>query len=603
LDRFSGIEPLETMMGKTDKVLIGLLAGFMLIPAGSSQGQANSGKGKKSAGASEQGLVLHLNVRRVPVDVVVLDKQGNPVRGLKKEDFAVKEDGKTQNVLSFDWLDGTIPRFTPPKLPSLSTNTFINVPTAPERGPLYVLYYDLANTSLDDQMTFRQELMKFVDEAQPGVRMALFMNGKGMHLLQGFTTDHALLRDAILRKGPGPHIPDVFIFGENYGSNDIGGALSNLTFMAEYLEGIPGRKNVLWLSDSFPIPVMATMVAGTRSATASAGPQLYSVGAQGGPQVLDLTELERENIKRTYSAMMRSQMALYPIDVSGVTGAIDKYDSMRMIASATGGHAYYSDNRPHFLIDKAVDHGESYYTLSYAPSNADFDGSERHIEVQLAKAGDYQLSYRTGYYAVSDDGVQQQHKKDELQARFIATKSTDTLYANIEHGAPMLHDLLFSVHLAPAGEPQMATPQQMQALEDSPEYFKTHRKHPQKPLAPVKLQKYLIDYGVIDPQLRAAEARKEKPAALEFAAAAYNDDGQLLNSMLNDGFATGDHPKAEALFHAIQELEVPPGAAFIRLAVRDTMTNRTGTLEVPLPLKAETATASAGAGAKSTDNP
>ncbi len=578
-------------MGKTDNFLIGLLAGVMLISAGSSRGQANSGKGKKSAGAGDQGLVLHLNVRRVPVDVVVLDKQGNPVRGLKKGDFAVKEDGKAQHVLSFEYLDGTAPSFTPRKHPSLPPNTFMNVPAAPERGPLYILYYDLVNTSLDDQMAFRQELMKFVDEAQPGTRIALFMNGKGLHLLQGFTTDHSLLRDAILRKGPGPHIPDVFIFGDNYGANDVGGALSNLTFMAEYLEGIPGRKNLLWLSDSFPIPVMATMVAGTRTATASAGPQLYSVGAQGGPQVLDLTELERGNIKQTYSALMRSQVALYPIDVSGVTGALDKYDRMRMIASATGGHAYYSDNHPHSLIDKAVENGETYYTLSYAPSNADFDGSERHIEVKLAKEGDYQLAYRTAYYAVSDDGVQQQHKKDELQKRFIAQKTTDTLYANIEHGAPMVHDLLFSAHVAAAGEPSMATPEQMQALEDSPEYFKTHKKHPQKPLAPVKLQKYVIDYGVIDPQLRAAEARKEKPAALEFAAAAYNDDGQLLNSMLNQGFPAGSGGKEEALFHAIQEFDVPPGTAFIRLAVRDTMTNRTGTLEMRLPLKAETASA------------
>jgi hypothetical protein len=65
--------------------------------------------------------------------------------------------------------------------------------------------------------------------------------------------------------------------------------------------------------------------------------------------------------------------------------------------------------------------------------------------------------------------------------------------------------------------------------------------------------------------------------------------------MLNQGVPTGNGGKQEALFHAIQELEVPPGAAYIRLAVRDTLTNRTGTLEVRLPLKAETDTASAGA--------
>jgi VWFA-related protein len=472
----------------------------------------------------------------------------------------------------------------------------MNVPTAPERGPLYVLYLDLVNIALDDQMTFRQELMKFVDEAQPGTRMALIMNGKGLHMLQGFTTDHALLREAILRKGPGPHIPDVFMYGENYGRSDAGGTMSNLTFMAEYLEGIPGRKNLLWISGGFPIPVAPTLAAGTSvTATAGAAPQAYSVGAQGGLQVLDLSDLERENVKKTYAALMRSQVALYPIDVRGSIGALSDYDKEDMIAEATGGHAYYSDNRPHFLLDKAVDHGESYYTLSYAPSNAKFDGSERHIEVKLSKKGDYNLTYRQVYYAVSDDDVQQEHKKDVLQARFLAAKATDTLYANIEHGAPILHDLLFSAHLAADGAPHLATAEQMQALEDSPEYFKIRQKHPQKPLPPVKLQKYVIDYGVIDPQLRAAVTHNQKLSPLEFAAAAYDDDGRLLNSILNQGLPAGQGGKQEALFHAVQELEVPPGAAFIRLAVRDTMTNRTGTLEVRLPLKPEITAARADA--------
>jgi hypothetical protein len=309
---------------------------------------------------------------------------------------------------------------------------------------------------------------------------------------------------------------------------------------------------------------------------------------------------------------MRAQVALYPIDLRGVVGSSDLHaaaDALTdnanndMIAAATGGRAFYGDNRVHLSMKKAVEHGESYYTLSYAPSNAKFDGSERHIEVRLAKESDYKLSYRTGYYAVSDKGVQQEHKKEVMQARFLAAKATDTLYANIEHGAPMLHDLLFSAHLAADGAPRMATPEQMVALEDSPEYFKTHLKHPQKALTPIKLQKYVIDYGVIDPQLKAAEARKEKPAVLEFAAAAYNDDGKMLNSMLNQGVPTGENPKSEALYHALQELEVPLGTAFIRLAVRDTMTNRTGTLEVRLPLKAETATASAGTSSNGSANP
>jgi hypothetical protein len=195
------------------------------------------------------------------------------------------------------------------------------------------------------------------------------------------------------------------------------------------------------------------------------------------------------------------------------------------------------------------------------------------------------------YYALGDDAEQKQQKHDPLQARFLAAKAQDTLYANIEHGAPLLHDLLFSAQVAPDGEAHMATPEQMQALEDAPDYFKTrHKNKPQAPPKPLKLRKYVIDYGVIDPQLKTMAAHGQK-AILEFAAAAYNDDGRLLNSILNQGVPTGNGgKKSQALFHAIQELEAPPGTAYIRLAVRDTATNRTGTVEVKLPLHAQTAT-------------
>jgi VWFA-related protein len=591
---------------------------------------------KKEAG-TEQVPLLRMEVRRVPVDVVVTNREGNPVRGLRKEDFVVKEDKKTQKVLFFDYLDGSAPSFVPPPLPALPVNTFINEPAEPERGPLYVLYYDMVNTMPDDQMSARRDLLAFLDKAQPGTRFALFVNAERLHLLQGFTSDHALLRNAITSKGPGPHIPDVFLYGENYGRQDVGAAVSNLQFLAEYLGGIAGRKNLIWLAGKFPVPH---------------GPVYRPISGD------DAMNQASGDVKNMFATMMRSQVAIYPVDVKGVvlwverspspagdaapdisstgnpnastaggaggngagaagsttgsssgTAAAMQGQTMGLsgysvtsidqqqeeyIATSTGGHAYYSDNRVALAMEKAVEQGESYYTLSYAPTNTKYDGSDRHIEVTLANKRGYTLTYRSLYYAVSDDAVQSLHKKEALQARFVAAKVADTLYANIEHGAPMLHDLLFSTHVAVSGAPALATPEQMLQLEESPAYFRTrHRDRPQKPLAPVKLQKYMIGYGIFDPQLKALAARGGKTATLEFAAAAYDADGRLLNSMLNDGLATaGDDEKGKsgALFHAEQELDVPPGAAWLRVAVRDKLNNRTGTLEVKLPLKPETAT-------------
>ncbi len=71
-----------------------------------------------------------------------------------------------------------------------------------------------------------------------------------------------------------------------------------------------------------------------------------------------------------------------------------------------------------------------------------------------------------------------------------------------------------------------------------------------------------------------------------------------LNSILNTGaIASERRPdgKVDTRFLAVQQLEVPPGAAYIRVVVRNPQNDRTGALEVRLPLKQETQTAQTGA--------
>jgi hypothetical protein len=68
----------------------------------------------------------------------------------------------------------------------------------------------------------------------------------------------------------------------------------------------------------------------------------------------------------------------------------------------------------------------------------------------------------------------------------------------------------------------------------------------------------------------------------------------LLNSILNKGtISTAVQPegKIDRRFQAVQQLQVPPGAAYIRVVVRNTLNDRTGALEVKLPLKPQTQTA------------
>jgi hypothetical protein len=64
----------------------------------------------------------------------------------------------------------------------------------------------------------------------------------------------------------------------------------------------------------------------------------------------------------------------------------------------------------------------------------------------------------------------------------------------------------------------------------------------------------------------------------------------MLNGIVNE--ATGDiSPNSDTsktgVIRVRQQIDVPAGAAWIRIGVRDKLTNRMGTLEVQLPLAQE----------------
>src|SRR5215475_1892700 len=82
-----------------------------------SQSPSSSGKD-----AQITDLVLKKTVRRVIVDVVVTDSTAKPVAGLTANDFSVTEDGKPQQILTFDKHTLDTQPDAIPKLPPLPVN-------------------------------------------------------------------------------------------------------------------------------------------------------------------------------------------------------------------------------------------------------------------------------------------------------------------------------------------------------------------------------------------------------------------------------------------------------------------------------------------------
>jgi VWFA-related protein len=578
-------------------------------------------------------LVLKSTVRRVIVDIVVRGPDGKPVHELAARDFSVSEDGKPQHVLSFDVhnFDETSISM-PPSAPALPANVFVNVPTAPERGPLYVILYDMVNMEMEDQIVARQQVLKFIGSKPAGTRFAVYVHSDGLHLLQGFTEDKDRLFDILDPQKSRPHVPKMFLLSRNFGRGDPVAMMSVFTHITDFLDGLPGRKNLIWMAGSFPVA-------------------LYP--HEGDPQDL------RDDIKAAIDGLARAQVAVYPVNVRGVvvnpegaltggtpyggsssvpagggsstnggssdsmmqssvasSGALgtsllegkgdslsSDYMTQNDIATATGGRAFYSTNDLVAALAEATEDGANYYSLSYSPTNPNYDGNVRNIRVDLAKRG-YHLEYRRSYYADDPGSPQQRGKKNKLDTesseQAMVNERERPIYASLEHGAPLVHQLIFKTRIHAVGVPGLATPEQMSKLAEQSAF--AHGKHKSgsaKAPEPIQVQAYAIYYLVVANQIK---ARENHSIPLEFAAVAFDSEGRVVNGIFENAVdeSSSDpwarlqakppeswEPSQQKVYRAMQQIDVPVNATSIRVAVRDSSTDRVGALEITLPIASE----------------
>ncbi|HTZ84856.1 MAG TPA: VWA domain-containing protein, partial [Candidatus Acidoferrales bacterium] len=379
-------------------------------------------------------------------------------------------------------------------------------------------------------------------------------------------------------KNPHSRIPKIFLYADNFRPY-----ISTPAIFAEigrYVADFPGRKNLIWFSGSFPWAIMPT-----------SDPRVEALSVD-------------DQIKEATDSLARGRVAVYPVDVRGVVstspnagpnqpsngqpdaGAGMAEDAMlnatymteEEIARATGGHAYHSTNDLAGALTAATETGGRYYTLTYSPSNQNYDGRLRHIKVELAKRG-YRLEYRREYYGTVDS-----RKMEPARERAVAgelapievSRPSDSLYPNMQHGAPIAHQLLFRAYVHPVSAVAKATKEQMEKLAASIDVRGKESSRPQKPIS---LQTYQIDYTIA-----------ARYPMLEVAAAAYDDDGKILNAAIERVIEQGEFPdgkKGGAIYRVEQKFDVPVNAASVRVAVRDVATDNVGALEIKLPLKAE----------------
>jgi VWFA-related protein len=422
-------------------------------------------------------LTLRVSTRLVLVDVVVTDKQGHPVLGLQPADFTVTEKNKPQKISVFT------PPNQPaaPAAPALPPGVYSNRPQyrAPG-GPPTVILLDAANTSYTDQSYARMQMLKWVvDEYRPGDRVAVFALTNGLVALSDFTEDPQVLRGVLqnyvaqIPAGTGrPAPPDMpaSISGAasqsmmlltqqlaNFHSAElqfIANRRSDVTISAmrslvRILGGIPGRKNIVWLTAGFPfslIPQEATGLDSTGSRWTNA--QLAATGGRGAFQTgLDPGQqrLYADKVRDIAAEFASSQIAIYPVDVTGLLpnfgqGSFERQETMKEIARETGGQAFVNQNDLHRGVGLAFADTAASYTVGYYPEDKKWDNNYRKITVKVNREG-VEVRHRRGYFAVDPAKEKENEKKleqnlsDALQDRISSTQiAFDARVSTIDSG-------------------------------------------------------------------------------------------------------------------------------------------------------------------------
>ncbi len=342
----------------------------------------------------------------VLIPTVVNDSSGSHIPGLKKEIFALKQDGKSQPIAVFEEVKTDSVRA---RRSEGEPDTFSNI--EPEGGGDYhrlsIIVLDLLNTPLADRSNARAELLKFLSEiAESGEPMSLLMLTRGgLIVLHDFTEDPKVLAGALAKAQShtaplvyesevDPHHPvgdglayviTQLIRGELKAEaqlasleNKTAASLTVQTFrqIAKAFGGLPGRKSLVWASSGFPF----SLSPGEPLMCEPACPQHRRDEMQSAYD--DLWKIMNDAQIAIYSVDLRSATVGLPLSMGGVRPfdrgdsqfdieakarekRLDTDSTLRLFAENTGGKAFLGGGNLVGSFRQAVQDGSSYYMLGY----------------------------------------------------------------------------------------------------------------------------------------------------------------------------------------------------------------------------------------------
>jgi len=399
----------------------GLLVGILLWTVASSSvvGLCFAEVQKKT----DQGEVK-LSTELVQIDVLVTDKNNKPIAGLKREDFELYDNNKTQQITNFSFEEIGKPSTANQQT---ETNAIAKAITAGEVKRVMAFVVDTLHIKYENIYRTRKLLDDFIDnKMQPGDLVLILPTGGGSGVLQQFTSDRRILHRAIERLRPfyfsndtTPYRSFARMAGPPVGMGGRGGismprggsigqmpdpleeadvraTLSALNETIKSMSKLPGRKISMFLSEGLRIfSTQATSdLDKTTGLAARANVVFYTIDPRG----LDSLSLSAgDELDQSVDVM------------TAVTNASDQkrddfresQDSLRVIANETGGKFFGNNNDINRGLDTMLQENTAYYMLGFYPESGRWDGKFHKVKVVVRNRPDLTVTFRKGYLARS----------------------------------------------------------------------------------------------------------------------------------------------------------------------------------------------------------
>ena len=411
-----------------------VIAGVALMFTGASplpaQSSTTAVTGQVS-GSSQSGYVLKENAELVLTNVVPRDaKTGEVVRDLKQSDFRIFEDGKEQKISTFDYqsveMATQLKESTVSGLASsVTAGTKAVVVTKEEElrnHRLIVMFFDLTSMQPDDLDRAIQSAQDFVrTKMQPADLVALVSLGNTLNVDQDFTAD----KDALIREVA--TYDDTLAAGfsdssddETYEDINTDRELYSLRAVAKSLEKVNEKKSLLYFSGGISrdgiendASLRSTINAAVRSNLA-----IYSVDVRGLQAVLPVGDASTGSMSGQGAFTGAAMQA-------NMSSNFASQEVMATLSSDTGGKSFFDSNdfAPAFL--QVQKDSSAYYAIGFHSSNPQRNGKYRKLIVKIDRPG-IKLDYRPGYYAPSDfkhsgKDDREQELQDQLESDLPAT--------------------------------------------------------------------------------------------------------------------------------------------------------------------------------------